>query len=248
MAGLLTRVRKEIRATIARPGRVLELANPRKLRAHAQWLVSSGPGFEVGGWQPAGDASGCDVRGYRSYEDYLQHQRSKLEKLDLAEYDRSFCAQLTERLSAHAFQPGTTVLCLGARLGTEVRAFINHGCFAIGIDLNPGPDNRFVVVGDFHQLQYADRSVDVVFTNALDHALDLGRILKEVERVLAADGRFIVEAVHGSAEGKAPRFYESFYWATIDDLVKLIERLGFRLERRTPFDQPWPGAHLTFRK
>ena len=39
----------------------------------------------------------------------------------------------------------------------EVRAFLDHGAFAVGIDLNPGRDNRYVMVGDFHQLQFARR-------------------------------------------------------------------------------------------
>ena len=50
-----------------------------------------------------------------------------------------------------------TVLCLAARIGTEVKAFLDLGCFAIGIDLNPGTDNRYVVHGDFHDLQFAPK-------------------------------------------------------------------------------------------
>ena len=46
------------------------------------------------------------------------------------------------------------MLCLGARLGTEVRALHNLGYFAIGIDLNPGVDNPYVLMGDFHKLVF----------------------------------------------------------------------------------------------
>ena len=55
--------------------------------------------------------------------------------------------------------------------------FIDHGAFAVGIDLNPGRDNRWVVIGDFHALQYADASVDVVYTNSFDHVFELERVL-----------------------------------------------------------------------
>ena len=41
---------------------------------------------------------------------------------------------------------GATVLCVGARLGGEVRAFKSLGALAIGIDLNPGTLNMDVVV------------------------------------------------------------------------------------------------------
>jgi SAM-dependent methyltransferase len=243
---ILVRLRREVRATLTRPSRVLDLANPRKFWAHAQWLVSSDPAFDVGDWRS--HAAGLNVRTYRSYDDYVRHQRAKLPTLDLTAYDRTFYDHLHERLKAHGLRPGATVLCLGARLGTEVRAFLSHRCFAVGIDLNPGPENRHVLFGDFHALQFADGSVDVVFTNALDHALDIQRMLSEVSRVLKPNGLFLVEAVHGTAEGTSPGFYESFFWATIDDLVTAIEQAQLRFDQRAEFVHPWSGAHLRFRK
>jgi SAM-dependent methyltransferase len=153
---------------------------------------------------------------------------------------------LRERLSALGLHRGTTVLCLAARLGTEVKAFADLGCFAIGIDLNPGPHNQYVVHGDFHQLQFPDASADVVFTNSLDHCFDARRVLDEVRRVLKPEGRFIVEAVRGAAEGCKPLFYESFSWATVDDLVTFIQGCSFECAARTPFESPWPGETLVF--
>ena len=106
--------------------------------------------------------------------------------------------------------PDRTVLCLAARIGTEVKAFLDLGCRAIGIDLNPGKENPYVVQGDFHDLQYAPQSMDVVYTNSLDHAFDLERIAKEVLKVLKPDGLFLVEAVQGRDQGVDPGFFESF--------------------------------------
>jgi hypothetical protein len=60
---------------------------------------------------------------------------------------------------------GRTVLCLAAR--NESEAWTDADFLAIGIDLNPGENNRFVVVGDFHALQFRDGVFDVVFTNSL---------------------------------------------------------------------------------
>jgi len=79
--------------------------------------------------------------------------------------------------------------------------FIDHGVFAVRIDLNPGRDNRRMVVGDFHALQYADASVDVVYTNSLDHAFELERVLAEVRRVLKPEGTCLVEVGLGTEEG-----------------------------------------------
>jgi len=186
-------------------------------------------------------------RSYASYEAYLEHQKAKLETHDFADYDTEFRKALRERLAGLdvAWQ-GRTVLCLAARIGTEVKAFLDLGCFAIGIDLNPGKENRYVVQGDFHDLQFAPQSVDVVYTNSLDHAFDIDRIAKEVLKVLKRDGLFIVEAVQGRNQGVNPGFFESFFWKNIDELIRVFEIAGFRVTRRTPVTRPWPGEAICF--
>src|SRR5215216_3610430 len=81
-------------------------------------------------------------------------------------HDRRFYDALRERLETLPFPLlRRRVLCLGARQGTEVRAFIDRGGFAVGIDLNPGEKNRYVLIGDFQELQFATGSVDIVYTN-----------------------------------------------------------------------------------
>ncbi len=144
-------------------------------------------------------------------------------------------------------KPGMTVLCLGARQGTEVEVFLELGCFALGIDLNPGPQNPHVVYGDFHEIGFPAGSADVIYSNSLDHALDIDRVIAGIRRVLKPDGLLVIEAVRGREEGQAPRFYESFFWSRIDDLVALLQRHGFRLLVRAPFSEPWAGDHLCFR-
>lgn len=187
-------------------------------------------------------------RRYASYEDYIAHQETKLHTLDLSSYDTQYRQLLSERLThAGHVEPSTSVLCLAARIGTEVKAFHDLGCFALGIDLNPGPANRYVVHGDFHALQFPDASTDIVFTNSLDHVLELERVTAEVRRVLRSEGLFIVEAMLGRSEGVEPREYEAFFWNSIEQLVRLIEREGFELMDGLPFKDPWPGRHLTFR-
>ncbi len=198
-------------------------------------------------WKAAG--AGFQVREYRSYEEYVAHQSAKRERLgDLSEYERRFGRVLRERLSAPGLvKPGMTVLCLGARQGTEVEVFLELGCFALGIDLNPGPQNPHVVYGDFHEIGFPAGSADVIYSNSLDHALDIDRVIAGIRRVLKPDGLLVIEAVRGREEGQAPRFYESFFWSRIDDLVALLQRHGFRLLVRAPFSEPWAGDHLCFR-
>lgn len=187
-------------------------------------------------------------RRYDSYEAYLTHQRAKLETHDFADYDSKFRTALRDRLATlKVAWNGRSVLCLGARIGTEVKAFLDLGCFAIGIDLNPGPENRYVVQGDFHDLQFAPNSVDVVYTNSLDHAYDLNRIAKEVIKVLKSEGMFMVEAVQGSAQGVNPGFFESFFWKDINDLIRVFENAGFTMTGRSVITSPWPGEAISFK-
>jgi SAM-dependent methyltransferase len=198
-------------------------------------------------WNPEGDA--LQKRSYGSYEAYLEHQKAKLETHDFGQYDAEFRDALRERLAAlDAGWQGKSVLCLAARIGTEVKAFLDLGAFAIGIDLNPGEENRYVLHGDFHDLQFAPGSVDVVYTNSLDHAFDIDRIAKEVLKVLKPDGLLVVEAVQGREQGVNPGFFESFFWKNIDELVRVFERAGFAASRRTPITHPWPGEQICFRR
>ena len=194
-------------------------------------------------WNAEGDR--FQKRGYDSYEAYLEHQKAKLETHDFGRYDDEFRAALRERLSALEIEwPGRSVLCLAARIGTEVKAFLDLGAFAVGIDLNPGVDNRYVVHGDFHDLQFAPGSIDVVYTNSLDHAFDIDRIAREVLKVLKPDGVFLVEAVQGRDQGTNPGFFESFFWKNIDELVSALENAGFTVARRTSIAAPWPGEQI----
>ncbi|MDP9005115.1 MAG: class I SAM-dependent methyltransferase, partial [Verrucomicrobiota bacterium] len=197
-------------------------------------------------WNAQADA--FQNRRYDSYEAYLEHQRAKLETHNFGDYDTAFRTALRERLAAlDLIWSGRGVLCLGARIGTEVKAFLDLGSFAIGIDLNPGKENRYVLPGDFHDLQFAPGSVDVVYTNSLDHAFDIDRIAKEVLKVLKHDGLFIVEAAPGTDQGIKPGFFESFFWKNLDDLVRAFEAAGFTVTRRGAITHPWPGEQICFR-
>ncbi len=200
-----------------------------------------------------GTAGMLQQRNYPSYQNYLAHQGEKLTRMKpgrLAVYELAFQRALQQRLMSSVPLPiGSWVLCLGARGGAEVRAFFSYGCRAIGIDVNPGPRNPYVMTADFHALPFGAETFGTIFTNALDHCYDVGRVLAEARRVLSPAGRFIVEAVRGTNEGCAAGSYESMAWETIGALIRVIVQGGFTLDRRGPaFDCPWPGEHLIFRR
>ena len=194
-------------------------------------------------WLSAGD---FQKRTYNSYDEYAMHQAEKLGKLNLANYEQGFYKELSKRLEPlkPSLNNGKSVLCLGARTGIECRVFIDMGCVAVGIDLSPGSKNSYVLHGDFHNLQFADKSADCVFTNALDHAFDLERVLGEVRRVLKPGGMFIAEIVDPSARG--PGDYESLWWKDLATVVNAILAAGFTLREQRTFLSPWQGAHCIF--
>lgn len=210
-------------------------ARERK-RAHKEAERQSRFNSEL--WKGNGEVT---QRQYASYDEYLSHQAQKLDKIvhrleeteneDFAEFKRRFdgCAALAEARS---------VLCLGARLGTEVKALHSLGYFAVGIDLNPGPENHYVLPGDFHHLVFPDGSVDAVYTNTLDHVFDLEKMIGEVKRLLRPGGLFVTDVLLGYEEGFIPGAYESTHWRKSDEFIEKIRELGgFSLEETRDLGQ-----------
>ena len=184
---------------------------------------------------------------YRSYQEYLNNQVSKLKEQtrSIAQHDAAYFETLRQRiLDSKYIKPGMNILCLGARLGGEVQAFLINGCFAVGVDLNPGPENKYVVHGDFHQLQYADNSVDVVFTNSLDHVYDIEVLMEEIHRVLKLNGLFIVET---ALESRVDN-WTCLRWNSNEDIIQFFEEHGMKLLQRKMFKSLWFNEQLVLEK
>jgi ubiquinone/menaquinone biosynthesis C-methylase UbiE len=237
-------IRDETKKLARTPGRWREMFRPRRWRQFFSVLFFN---TRAGGWKTVPGAEQFQQRQYASYEEYVRHQQSKLQYLDLTEYHRKYREQLRERLQKiSALKKGASVLCLGARLGTEVAAFQDLGCFAVGVDLNPGANNPLVLYGDFHNLQFPAQSVDIIFTNSLDHAFDLKKLTGEITRVLKPGGMLIVEAIRGGEEKSTPDHYASLWWNKTEDLTAMFEQGGFKAIHRESFGQPWPGTQMCF--
>lgn len=148
------------------------------------------------GWEKQQDQGGIQYRDYDSYDEYLTHQKNKFDGIIK---DRGFSNSqvLWFRLLFYrrfryleAYLPeSANIVCAGARQGTEVEVLQDLGFKnAYGIDLNPGPDNKFVRVGDFMHLDNKDSSLDMIYCNALDHALNLKDFFTEHARVIKQNG------------------------------------------------------------
>jgi SAM-dependent methyltransferase len=220
-------------------------AIPDKIRQH--YLKK-----RIGKRWAAGGEDSLVRRQYDSYDDYVEHQQAKFKLKNICpreidDYDQRYRSTLLQRLQDFGVVGTGTALCLGARQGSEVKAFIDKGCFAVGIDLNPGRDNRYVLPGDFHAIQYPERSVDIVFSNSFDHAFDLPRLLKEIVRVLKPGGLLVLEAGFGMEEKGSAGFYECLQWSTVDQLIGILGDHGFGLECRHEIEFPNRGWHLVLR-
>jgi ubiquinone/menaquinone biosynthesis C-methylase UbiE len=135
-----------------------------------------------------------------------------------------------------------SVICLGARLGGEVRAFKRLGALAIGVDVNPGERNEHVLYGDFHELNFNDSTFDFVFCNAIDHVLYLDVFLDECARVLKDDGVIIFEvAIQEMGE------HEVIDTLDISTIKKdMTER--FAIKQEMDIDNGWKGVLLILEK
>jgi SAM-dependent methyltransferase len=167
--------------------------------------------------------TGLMTRQYNNYEEYLAHQRGKLERIieKLRAGDLEYEQVVYERYAGRQVKwQGKSVICLAARLGGEVRAFKRLGALAIGIDIEPGPENHHVLYGDFNAIQFPDGCFDIAFTNAVDHVLDLEHFLYEIRRVLAPGGMFFVEL----AEVR-PATYEVIDTSNVVPIIRKISEV-----------------------
>ncbi len=164
---------------------------------------------------------------YKSYDEYTDQQKSKYNQDNpwmskyLGKY-YTFLCDLLKKSTQKGFLKikGATSLCLGARDGTEVRAFTDLGSFCVGIDLNTGVENKYVVTGDASAIQYPDNSVDIVYTNAFDHFLKIEETINEIKRVLKPGGRLLL--ILGSAYDSINDKYGSTYWGDKQQVIDYL--------------------------
>ncbi len=197
------------------------------------------------GWKEQRDGRGIRTRDYADYEEYLTHQKLKLEEMlkmkggfsneDIFNFRLRFFRRF--RHLPGLLRQDAVALCAGARQGTEVEVLRDLGFRnAVGIDLNPGEGNPWVQTGDFMHLDYADNSIDFFYTNCVDHAFDLEAFFREHARVLKPEGLAIYDIASNMEEGGGA--FEAVDWERTEDvfglLLKHFDQL-LRVER----DGPW---------
>jgi len=126
------------------------------------------------------------------------------------------------------------ILCAGARQGTEVEVLHDLGFKnAYGIDLNPGPENKLVRSGDFMCLENADSSLDMIYSNCIDHAFDLEAFFREHSRVLKPDGYVLYDI---ALQEGGP--FEAVEWES-DEVVFLLMLRYFKTVIKVNTKKSW---------
>ncbi len=198
-----------------------------------------------GGWREDRDACGIKQRDYANYEEYLTHQQQKLDEMlkmkggfsneDIFNFRMRFFRRF-RHLPGLVPRDGQ-LLCAGARQGTEVEVLRDLGFRnAYGIDLNPGMNNPWVKKGDFMHLDLPDSSVDLFYTNCVDHAFDLHAFFKEHARVLKPHGYAIYDVAANMEEGGGA--FEAVDWERTEDVFGLMFNHFHRIIR-VERDEPW---------
>ena len=128
-------------------------------------------------------------------------------------------------------------LCLGAYRGIEVQVLRELGWNAWGIDIAPPVNSRFVVYGDFHDLQLPSSSFDLVYSNNAKHSTHPDKFIEEIRRVLSPHGQLILEV---------ELLCRDCWWNDIGLLETFIKTYNFDLVKSSCFDYPFRGQQLIF--
>tara|TARA_Y100001978_G_C23580821_1_gene378877 strand:+ start:51 stop:743 length:693 start_codon:yes stop_codon:yes gene_type:complete len=139
---------------------------------------------------------------HKNYSDYLKHQKDKTtnpEKIKIwlgKEWDIKYYGFLEIfKRNKQYLKNKKKALCLGSRTGQEVKALYDLGIDALGIDLVPFPP--YTIEGDIHNINIAKNSIDLIFTNIVDHSLYPERFCSEMARVCKKNGHIIIHLQKG---------------------------------------------------
>lgn len=139
---------------------------------------------------------------YKKYSNYLNHQKiktsdpEKIKKWLGEEWEIKYIGfvEIFERNKKYTFNKKNAI-CLGARTGQEVKALIDLGIDAIGLDLVAFPP--YTIEGDIHNIEKPSNSTGLIFTNIMDHALFPDKFCAEMERICKVGGHIIIHLQRG---------------------------------------------------
>jgi len=168
-------------------------------------------------------------RDYSSYEEYLVHQKQKID--EIMKIQGGFSNQVVSFYRIKFFNrfkhlprllpKDAVIVGAGARQGTEVEVLRDLGFVnAYGIDLNPGPENPLVRQGDFMHMEEKTSSIDLIYCNCVDHAFNLEQFFAEHARVIKPNGYALYDLPVNVEDPQGP--FESVAFLRVEDVLLLM--------------------------
>jgi SAM-dependent methyltransferase len=166
---------------------------------------------------------------YSDYNKYLESQKEKtlghLSNKKIMCSDRKLVNRFFNRnLHLKTINSAGKVLCLGARSGVEVEAFIKLGYDAIGIDLIEC--KPYVIVMDMMNMKF-DYKFDIIYTNSIDHCFDIIKFIEQIKNNLNDNGIVVIDFIHNKHCGVGG--YEAVNLGTTPDLIQYFINANFIL-------------------
>ena len=180
-------------------------------------------------------------------EDVPSYPRSVLDEIRaaglFAERDCGTCSTFTYDLIAASLQPSDIVLDIASGSGDGTAQLAPRCRQIVGCDLDPGViaearargiPNATFEVQDGCALSYPDAFFSaIVSSNTLEHVVDDEAMLRSFYRVLQPGGRLILETpLLRKRPFNFPLLSSHLREYDKDDLIRLMERCGFRVERK----------------
>ena len=171
------------------------------------------------------------VRNYKSYEEYVNHQKEKT--LDPVRRRKWLGKEWEQKIkvfldSFKKILPSPNIegkkwLCVGARTGQEVVAFDMLGASSpIGVDLVSCPP--YVKEDDMHNMSFPSNTFDGVFSNILDHSVDPKKFISEIQRVVKPHGLVLLHLQVGKNLAKPGlQGYDICELSSWEEVVKFFD-------------------------
>lgn len=188
---------------------------------------------------------GITYRKYKlnEYNSYLEHQSFKFffYKQPLLNAFNEAVSNFFNNFKNIKLKKNSYILCLGARTGAEVKAFRKLGFFSIGIDLTFPKNSPFVLYGDFHNLDFPEKSFDLIYSNTLDHVYNHEKFIKEILRVLKKDGKILFDIVKGINENNKIVLgqFETCGWDHSDIIIQKLLKFKIKLIYKKNLDHDY---------
>lgn len=195
---------------------------------------------------------------YSSYEEYIQQQKRGVyshptvansinyEWIQKSDIDFMHKEIITPYFNSISKDPKKGI-CHGAKLGKENLWFEQKtGIDFIGTDLIvPTNEEMKLINWDFHIFKEEwDKCFDIIYTNALDHAYDPEKALKNWIRSLNKEGICIIEHTYFHTECTSV----DPFGATLDEYINLIKSVNGVIIMQKNFKSNHDKTFLVFKE